>query len=103
MLPDSIDSACFLLADMPAVGVELVHALLDRHRQTLASITAPVFEGRQGNPVLFDRRTFSDLSELSGQEGGRMLFHSCGVEQVPWDHSILTDIDTAEDFRHLNR
>ncbi len=102
-LPDNVDAACFLLADMPAVDVGLVQALLERYRQTLASITAPVFEGRQGNPVLFDRRTFSDLSELSGEEGGRTLFHSYDVEHVPWDHSILTDIDTAEDFRHLNR
>jgi molybdenum cofactor cytidylyltransferase len=98
VLPENVEAACFLLADMPAVSEDLVRALVQRHRETLASIVAPEYEGKRGNPVLFDRRTFGDLAGLSGKEGGRQLFGKYGGETVPWDESILVDIDTREDY-----
>lgn len=102
-LPDSVEAACFMLADMPAVSEDLLRALIHRFQQTLASIVAPVYQGKRGNPVVFDRRTFRDLHNLSGAEGGQQLFKKYTIESVSWDDSILVDIDTPEDYRRLKR
>jgi len=98
VLPENVEAACFLLADMPGVSEDLVRALVQRHRETLASFVAPEYKGKRGNPVLFDRRIFGDLAGLSGEEGGRQLFGKYVVEHVPWNESILVDIDTREDY-----
>ena len=59
-LPDDIDGAVVLLADMPAVDATVVDRLIaafDPAGGTL--IVVPTFEGKRGNPVLWSRRLFS--------------------------------------------
>ena len=51
-----LGAAIFLLADQPGVTPALIHALVQRHRETLAPVVAPRYRGQRGNPVLFDRR-----------------------------------------------
>ncbi len=58
-------AAIFLLADQPRVQPELLNELIRVHAQTLAPVIAPEFSGKRGNPVLFDRQTFSNLREPS--------------------------------------
>ncbi len=57
---------------------------------------------QRGNPVLFDRVTFSDLMELQGDVGGRGIFSRYHVEYMPWhDDRLLLDVDKPEDYRRL--
>ncbi|HTP08555.1 MAG TPA: selenium cofactor biosynthesis protein YqeC [Anaerolineae bacterium] len=101
-LPNTIGSAVFLLADQPHIPIELVKALRDQHAQTLSPIVAPLIDERRGNPVLFDRVTFSDLQSLTGDVGGRAVFAKHPIAYVPWhDASLLLDVDTPEDYRRL--
>jgi molybdenum cofactor cytidylyltransferase len=101
-LPDSSGAAVFLLCDQPMVTPGLVRSLVERHTETLASIVAPLVDGQRGNPVLFDRRTFPDLSALTGDTGGRALFARYPVNWLPWhDRSALADIDTLDDYRRM--
>ena len=79
-LPARTDAAVFLLADQPFVSSQLIRELFDRHAQTLAPIVAPSVMGQRANPVLFDRRTFSDLMALTGDSGGRQVLGKWGVE-----------------------
>jgi CTP:molybdopterin cytidylyltransferase MocA len=51
--------------------------------------------------VLFDRRTFVDLRELEGDQGGRALFERYEPAWVDWDESVLLDLDTTEDLQRL--
>jgi molybdenum cofactor cytidylyltransferase len=95
------EAAIFLLADMPFVGSDLISALVERHRQTLAPLVAPWAGGRRANPVLFDRSTFADLRGLSGDRGGRALFRRYEREFVAWDETILMDIDKPADLEKL--
>jgi molybdenum cofactor cytidylyltransferase len=98
--PGSIGSAVFLLADQPRITPGLIHGLIDMHAAGLDPIVAPlILEERRGNPVLFDRRTFKDLRELHGDEGGRGIFGNYRVQYLPWhDPTVLLDIDTPEDY-----
>ncbi len=101
-LQDNIGAAVFLLADQPMVTAQLIDALLDAHACTLAPIIAPLVQGARGNPVLFDRSTFSDLRQLQGDQGGRALFSHYPLSFVPWNDSRLNiDVDTPEEYQRL--
>ena len=102
-LSANVGAAIFLLADQPQISVDIIHALKDAHSRVLSPIIAPlVREERRANPVLFDRDTFPDLLELSGDTGGRAIFHKHKVEYLPWhDDILLLDVDSPEDYKTL--
>lgn len=101
-LPPETGAAIFLLVDQPHVPLSLLRALRAEHARTLAPVIAPFVDGRRANPVLFDRRTFSDLRTLRGEQGGRALFSRYRLRYLPWhDRSLLLDVDTPEDYRRL--
>ncbi len=95
--------AVFLLADQPQVSVEVIRALTEEHAHSRPAILAPlVLEENRANPVLFDRVCFPDLLQLKGDHGGRALFGQYPPAYLPWhDASLLLDVDTPEDYRHL--
>ena len=97
----TLSGALFLLADQPGVSTELLSALVQRHRETLAPVVAPRYEGQRGNPVLFDRRTFVEFGMLTGDVGARSIIrrHEDAIAWVDWPSAeILRDIDTPEDY-----
>ena len=99
-LPGDCDGALVLLGDMPAVDAHLLDRLIaafdpmeDR------AIIVPVHGGRRGNPVLWARRFFDEMRDLSGDQGARALFAPyanlvCEIEAG--SDAPLTDIDTQE-------
>lgn len=102
-LPEKIGSAVFLLADQPQIPAEVIRALVESHAGERQSILAPlVLEERRANPVLFDRITFPDLMQLTGDIGGRGIFDKHRVDYLPWhDDILLFDVDNPEDFERL--
>lgn len=99
----AVGSAIFLLADQPQVPAEVIRALVESHSRNLPAILAPlVLEEKRANPVLFDRVTFPDLLQLTGDVGGRAIFDKHKVEYLPWhDDALLLDVDTPEDYERL--
>ncbi len=101
-LPAESGAAIFLLADQPFVGENLLSSLVEMHAQTLAPIIAPLVDGQRATPVLFDRRTFAELAQLTGDAGGRALFSRYPLTWLPWhDARLLFDLDTPEDYQRL--
>ncbi len=95
-------AAMFLLADQPGVTPELISALIQRHRETLAPVVAPRHAGQRGNPVLFDRTAFAAFAALTGDTGARAIIrqHEADVVYVDWPtDDVLKDIDTPADYR----
>jgi len=98
----AIGAVIFLLADQPGVTPELLSALVRRHRETLASVVAPRYLGQRGNPVLFDRSTFDEFSQLQGDVGARPILQARQGEiaWVDWPTpEVIQDIDTTDDYR----
>ncbi len=95
----------FALADQPLVAPSIYRELIDRFQHSLSLVTYPVYQGRRGNPALFDRRTWSSLMLLAGDRGGRAVINELGkdqIEQVETDlPAVVTDIDTPENYRNL--
>jgi len=99
-LSPDCDGALVLLGDMPAVDSALLDRLIaafDPNEDR--AIIVPVHGGKRGNPVLWARRFFGEMRELSGDAGARALFAPyasfiCEVEAG--SDAPLTDIDTEE-------
>jgi len=99
---EGLGGAIFLLADQPQITPSVIRALVEKHAEELYPIVAPMVLDRRANPVLFDRATFSDLTTLEGDVGGRAIFHKYRVEYLPWhDDSLLLDVDTPEHYQRL--
>jgi molybdenum cofactor cytidylyltransferase len=97
-----VGGAIFLLTDQPHVTASVIRALVEKHAEGLYPIVAPMVIDRRANPVLFDRKTFSDLLTLEGDVGGRAIFHKYRVEYLPWhDDRLLLDVDTREQYQRL--
>ena len=80
----------------------MVYTLLETYAKTLSPIVAPMIDQRRGNPVLFDRTTFQELTKVTGDAGGRQVFSQFPVTYVPWlDTRFGLDVDTLEDYERL--
>lgn len=94
-------AALFVLADQPRLSAEVINALIQRRRETLAPIIAPTYSGQRGNPVLFDRALFPELMAVTGDVGGRGLIHKY-ADQVAWlpfsAEAAPGDVDKREDL-----
>ncbi len=104
-LVDSL-AAVFLQVDQPLVTARLLRALVDQWRNAVPKpgIVVPTWGDRLGSPVLFDRRLFSELAELSGDIGGRALFKAHADMLLPYpvgDPMVLADADTPSDYVRL--
>lgn len=103
-LAPQADAALFLMADQPFLDTPLIDRILATYEKTGGPIIVPVFEGRRGSPVLFDRSFFDELRQITGDEGGRQVLrrHPQAVVDVPLDSERpLWDIDTPEAYQRL--
>lgn len=97
------DAVVVALADEPMVGPSSLRRVVDRYRAGDVAIVVPMYRGRRGHPVLFDRSVFPELCELTGEQGGRVV-----TDRVPSRVALLElevaepiDIDTPRDLERL--
>lgn len=98
-----VDAAFIVLGDMPLLRAEDLGRLRDaRTPSTRRLIIAPeAGEGdtrRLGNPVLWPRRFFDELTALRGGRGAKRILEAASgsVLRVPIDHrGVLVDVDTV--------
>ncbi|MFN2303452.1 MAG: NTP transferase domain-containing protein [Anaerolineales bacterium] len=103
-LPDDCDSVVFILGDQPQVSPLLIRQLIEWRDETHAPIIAPLIDGQRGNPVLFGRETFKALLEVTGDQGGRVIFGQFKVAWLPWvDRRLLLDVDVEGDEAALRQ
>jgi molybdenum cofactor cytidylyltransferase len=99
-LGKEIDAAIVQLGDMPGVNSALLDRLLAAFNPVEGrSICVPTVGGKRGNPVLWDRRFFAEMTKVSGDTGAKHLIgeHAdlvCEVEMT--GEAAVTDIDTPE-------
>ncbi|NLX90717.1 MAG: putative selenium-dependent hydroxylase accessory protein YqeC [Firmicutes bacterium] len=92
----------FALGDQPFIDPEVYRALIKNYSRNLNLVTYPLFQGKKGNPQIFDRRTWPLLLTLQGDRGGRGIIPLLpegeirGVE-TPFP-GVTVDIDTAEEY-----
>lgn len=104
-LPEGVDGALVLLADMPRVTAHHIDALIAAFAAAPpGSICVPMHAGRRGNPVLWPAALFGELAARKGDIGGRELLrrHTERLRMVEMqDDAVLIDIDEPHDLTAL--
>ena len=101
-LPAEAEAVVVLLGDQPFQSPDVIRALVDRYRAGGGSIVVPVYAGRRGNPVLFDRAVFPELLVQQGDQGGRAVITAdpARVVTVAFESDEpQRDLDTWEDYQ----
>jgi molybdenum cofactor cytidylyltransferase len=105
-LGDDVQGALVALGDMPWVSAEVIDRLVDAFTSDgELSIVIPMFGGKRGNPVLWGSQHFPELLALTGDVGGKALFHRhaaaiCYVDVE--SASVNIDVDTPEALQDLD-
>lgn len=97
------EGVLFVLSDQPLIKPDTVDLLVQHYRR-VGGIVAPFYQGVRGNPVVFDRKFFSEFLSLSGDTGARQVIAShpedvCRVEVS--DRGVVQDVDTWADYCEL--
>lgn len=97
-LPESIEGALVLLGDMPRVNPSHLNLLMEAFNPDENKlICVPTSQGKRGNPVLWHKRFFSSISEVSGDVGARHLigeYDDYVVDVEMNDNAVILDLDT---------
>jgi molybdenum cofactor cytidylyltransferase len=102
-LPAGADGAIVCLGDMPQVDATLIDRLVAAFEpEKGALVVVPTIAGKRGNPVVWSRRFFADLSRLDGDVGARHLIGAYpeAVVEVPvTGRAAFVDVDTPDALR----
>ena len=102
-----VDGALICLGDMPLVTRGHIGALLRAFDPDGDhTIYIPTWERKRGNPILWARHHFAEMSAIAGDVGAKGLLdqHAGAVKLVPVDDAGVTvDVDTPQAFDELRR
>ena len=103
-LSEDVDAAFIVPGDMPFLTQDVLAVLAAVSDKTGPEhkIVFPLFDGHiQTNPVLWPRRFFGSLAQLSGPVGAKPLLirNAADTRGIAFDDpSVFKDIDTAADL-----
>ena len=103
-IQDKFPAVMFLLGDQPMLDSETIDMLLEQFWSSDKDICVPVFEGKRGNPVIFNQKFFDHVVNITGDIGAREIIknHPENVVEVEIKNPIcFIDIDTESDFHKL--
>ena len=102
---DQVDSQAtavmIVLGDQPFVDSQTINVLIDAFLANDKGIAIPVYQGRRGNPVIFDIKYKGELLKLKGDIGGREIIqhHPDDVLEVVVNcEGVCVDIDTMGSY-----
>lgn len=99
------DGVIFFLVDQPFINKEIINTLINEFQNSFDNIIAPRINGRLCNPVLFGKKYYEELMDLSGEQGGKEIINKAkDIRWIDWeDERLLLDIDTDEDYKDILR
>lgn len=100
------EAAVFAVVDQPFLTPEVFERLVAAWRDGEGEILVSTFDGQRGNPVLFARRFFPELCQITGDVGGRDVIrrHPEAVREAAMpDPTAGQDVDTWEEFLDAQR
>ena len=93
-------AAIVCLGDMPLVTGRMIDRLISAYDpEEGRQIVLTTFRGKQGNPMLWDRRFFPEILQISGDSGARFLtgkYAEVLAEIEMGDDAVLRDFDTTD-------
>jgi molybdenum cofactor cytidylyltransferase len=97
-----LDAVIIALADQPLISEAVFDRLIQSYQETKNIIIASAYDDIVGVPALFDKTLFSELMNIEGDKGARVLMRK-------YLNEVLTikipeagiDIDTPDDYEKL--
>ncbi|MDN3523492.1 nucleotidyltransferase family protein [Halomonas ramblicola] len=92
-------SVAVMLGDMPWLSEHLFSLLCSRASDR--TIVRPLYRGKGGHPVLFGRRFWGSLEQLTGDEGARSVvrqYRDACIEIEVQDPGVVRDVDRPADL-----
>ena len=93
------------LGDMPAVSAADIDRLISAFDPEAGrTIIVPTVWGKRGNPILFGRQFFEEMSASTGDTGARALLNAYpeAIYEVEMESAaVLADADTPAAFEAL--
>lgn len=106
-LPANLDGVLVCLGDMPMVTAATLDRLIAAFNPLEGrAICVPTWNGKRGNPVLWDHRFFAAMANLAGDVGAKHLIGENAdlvAEVAMSDDAVLADIDTPEALAMLRQ
>ena len=104
-LPKDVSGVLVCLGDMPFVDGRQINKLINAYDPVRErSICVPTYQGKFGNPVLWDKRYFQEMMEVQGDVGAKHIigdYQQYAVEVEVDDASVIQDIDTPFAYADL--
>lgn len=95
-----IKRVLFAVCDQPGLNAGTLYRLLSLAERSGDKIVCAGYGGNPGNPVVWNRKYFKELLELTGDAGGRQLMKKYPSEVLLCEitEAELKDIDTKDDL-----
>lgn len=91
----------FVVADQIYLNYQTLNKMLDIYNNSNYSLASMIYQGRVGNPTIFDAAYIEELMKLEGDQGGRKIINQhqdkCLFYQIENGLELL-DIDKLEDL-----
>lgn len=100
-----LKGAMFIVCDQPGLTAATFARMLDIGKKYPGKIVCAGRKGKMGNPVLWDRCFFDELSRLSGDKGGKQIIgaHMNDVLLCETEETELRDVDIPEQLTKWER
>ena len=100
----TVNGALIVLGDQPLMTSHILDSMIETKQTTGKRIIVARYNGKRGNPTLFDASLFPELMEMTGDEGGRKVLERYREEIAVVDIANDTpnyDVDTWEAYQQV--
>lgn len=100
-----LDGYMFLVGDQPFIKSSVINTLLRNFKRNYHNIVLPIYDDKNGSPVIFPKCLRKDFNSLKGDLGGREIIRNYkNITKVNIKDPMLgIDIDTPEEYESLRR
>ena len=90
------------VGDQPFFNRIILHKIIQKQVDTNTSIVISNYESGRGTPCFFDKKLFSELTQLTGDIGAKPIVkkYKHQVEMIDFPKGNI-DIDTVDDLKYL--
>ncbi|MBW2611008.1 MAG: nucleotidyltransferase family protein [Deltaproteobacteria bacterium] len=97
-------SVMFVLGDQPFIDCVTLDILLERFLASGKNICVPFYNGKRGNPVIFSKKFYAEITHIEGDVGARRIIddNPSQVLSIALSRpSFFYDVDTIEDIEKM--
>ncbi len=96
---NNVNAAIFLTCDQPFISSDVIDRIIETYEKTKKTIVASKYDDTIGVPALFDRKHFSEILLLKGDQGAKSIIANYHEQVVTFSFQKgAIDIDTIEDL-----